>query len=123
MKNFGVWMIVLVLAGCGVPRETGPAALRQAAALETVGTDDAAVRSALLAQSDAWNSLSNTVRKQVPMGVSVDPDFVSLVDQAAALGRRQRELIEHGTDDPAQNRALLETLKKLWRDVARYLGE
>ena len=97
-------LVVLGFAGCGVPREAGPAAGRQAAALAALSDDDAAIRTALLAQADAWNTLSNTVRQKAAFGVTVGSDFVGLVDQTAALARRQRTLIQQGVDDPAADR-------------------
>lgn len=113
---------VVGMAGCGVPREAGATAGRQAAALAAVPGDEAAVRTALLAQADAWNALSNTVRQKAAFGVTVGTDFVGLVDQTAALARRQRTLIQQGADDPAADRQALEEMRKLWVDVQRYLG-
>jgi len=124
MRKIGmVLLAAALLAGCGVPRQAGRIAAQQAALLGTVAPDDAAVRAALLAQTDAWDSMAAMVQEHQPLGITAGPDFIALVEQTATLARRQRDLIQQGADDPALNRQTLEQLRKLWGDVQRYLGD
>jgi hypothetical protein len=118
-----VVLVAVLLAGCGVPREAGRVAGREAALLGSVASDDDTVRQALVGQADAWDSMAAMVQRHEAFGVTVGADFVALVEQTADLARRQRELIEQGKDDPAANRQALEQMRKLWADVQRYLGE
>jgi hypothetical protein len=130
MRRMGAILVAVVLmgwGGCGVPKEAGQLAGREEALLEQSGNevqqDDAAVRATLVSQADAWGTMAALMRRRVAFGTAVRSDFVSLVDQAAALARRQRELIEQGKDEAAANRAALEEMRKMWGDVRRYLGE
>src|SRR5579875_252048 len=120
----GWWALVLAaLAGCsGVPRAAGTLARSEAAAI-VVPAGDAEVRAALLQQADAWQQLSGFLGQRESGGITgVDARFVELVNRAAALAARQRALIEQGVDDPAQNRATLESFRALWQQSNRYLN-
>ncbi len=119
-----VWVVLaaVALSGCGVPREAGGLARREAAVRGAAAADDAAVRAALAGQAEAWEALAGMARRREVLGVAVGADFVALVDQAAALARRQGELIAAGEDEAALNREALERMRKLWGEVERYLG-
>jgi hypothetical protein len=110
------------LEGCGAPPEAAKLARQEAVLLAAAAPDDAAVRDALTAQADAWNSLATLVQRRDLFGTPVDAAFVEIVAQTAALASRQRDLIAQGRDDPALNRACLDHLRRLWTGAARYLG-
>lgn len=115
--------LVMAVAGCGVPRGAGVLAQQGAGALATLPADEAGVRAALAGQAEAWGRLALMLRQRTLGGIpGVEPGFVELVEQTAALARRQEELIDAGTDDPALDRAALEKFRALWADAARYLG-
>jgi hypothetical protein len=116
----GVWAILIM--GCGAPREAGVLARQEAALLAAAPADDAAVRSALAAQADAWETMAALVQRRDVFGTPVDAAFIELVQRTAVLACRQRDLIAHGQDDPALNRQNLERLQRLWSGAARYLG-
>ena len=120
----GIWIVALALiSGCGVPRAAGPLAAQGVATLTTMPADDAGVREALIHQADAWTQLAVLVRSREFGGIGgVDQSFIALVEQTAALARRQRDLIDAGQDDPTLNRAALEKLRALWADAAKYLN-
>lgn len=63
------------------------------------------------------------MRQRQPGGTAVKADFAALVEQAAALARREKALIDAGEDDPAANRRALAAMRKMWGDVRAYLGE
>jgi hypothetical protein len=115
--------LVLVLAGCGVPRSAGQFALRQEGLAAGVADDDASIRAALAGQADAWISMEQFMRQRQPGGTAVKADFAALVEQAAALARREKALIDAGEDDPAANRRALAAMRKMWGDVRAYLGK
>src|SRR5579884_972026 len=97
------------LAGCGVPREAGMLAAQNASVATTMPAGDDAVRAQLAAQADAWGNLSGLMHKNVFGGITgVDARFVELVDETAAIAKRQRDLISQGKDDPAFDRQALE---------------
>ena len=113
-----------MLAGCGVPREAARLAATEAGAVPaTLPAQDADVRAALLAQDAAWQSLASLVTQREFGGISgVDSRFTELVQRAAAFSARQKALIAAGQDDPAQDRAALESFRALWQQTNRYLN-
>ncbi|HVX83681.1 MAG TPA: hypothetical protein VH253_02580 [Phycisphaerae bacterium] len=120
-----MWMAAAIgaVAGCGLPREAGRLAATEAASATTMPADDAGVRAALVAQDGAWQSLSGLAGKQEFGGITgVDARFTELVRRAAAFSARQRTLIEAGQDDPAADRAALQSFEELWRQTNRYLN-
>jgi hypothetical protein len=115
-------VVAATLAGCGVPRDAGRLAATQAT-VSTMPADDAGVRAALLEQDAAWQSLAGMLKKRELGGITgVDGRFSELVGRATAFAARQRELIDQGRDDPAQNRATLESFRALWQQTSRYLN-
>jgi hypothetical protein len=126
MKRMRVAMAAvgaMVLAACGVPREAGQLAAQEAAAA-TVPGDDAAVRQRLQAEADTWGTLSGLLQKRELGGITgVDAGFVQLVQQTAALAKRQNDLIGQHQDDAAMNRESLEHFNRLWQGADRYLNQ
>jgi hypothetical protein len=118
-----VLFATLTLAACGVPREAGTLAAEQAAAA-TMPMDDAAVRQQLQQEAVAWETLSQLLRKQEFGGITgVDPTFVQLVDQSAALAKRDGDIVTSGQDDTALNRASLQHFNNLWHEADQYLNQ
>ena len=117
------WMAAALLASaCGLPREAGTLARTQAAA-SAIPASDGEVRTALLQQADAWPALAAMLSQREVGGImGVDGRFVELVNRARALAARQRALIEQGADDPAANRAVLESFRTLWQQTERCLN-
>jgi hypothetical protein len=116
----------VLLGGCGVPGEAGRLAREEVAALAPGpggAEDEAEVRAALVEQADAWEELRGLVQKRVVGGVPVGEDFLALVEEVAALARRQKELIAAGLDDAAGDAAALEKMRAMWEEAARYLGK
>ena len=115
----GVLFSLALLSACGVPR----AALDQArvAATQTASTD-ADIRQNLLAQSQLWQTFSDTLHRRELGGLwGVDASFITSIEQIAAIARRQAELIHQNADDPTLNRALFEEFQNRWRQVQTYL--
>ena len=54
---------------------------------------------------------------------SVDAGFVQLVQQTAALAKRQNDLIGQHQDEAAMNRESLEHFNHLWQGADRYLNQ
>ncbi len=121
--GMAVGVVLAGLAGCGVPREAGALAAQEVSLLAAAGDDDAAVKAALTGQTEAWNSLSGLLSRRELGGAAVTADFAALVEQAAALARRQKALMDAGQDDPADDRRALQAMEKMWQDVRTYLGE
>jgi len=119
----GVVMGVLLLVGCGVPRETLMLARVEAAIGTHADANDAQIREKLVAQEQAWKTLAALMLKREFNGIVVDEQFVELVQQVAALAKRQRQLIERQEDDTDLNRQTLERFERLWRDAERYLAK
>ena len=86
MMTVGLWVMMLV--GCGVPREAGALATAEAA-VGVPGTD-AAIRTQLVAEDAQWAQLAQLLQRREFGGISVDATFVNLVNQTAALAKRQR---------------------------------
>ena len=116
-------MGVLVLAACGVPREAGRLAAQESAAATMPG-EDAAVRQQLQQEAEAWSTLSALLQKQELGGITaVDAGFVQLVNQAAAVAKRQNDLISQHQDDATLNRDTLQHFNHLWQGADRYLNQ
>ena len=114
----------MMLAACGVPRAAGTLAAQYAASATTLPQDDAAVRQQLAAEDAAWTNLSQLLRQHAFGGITgVDPGFVQLIDQTAALAKRQHELITENQDDPALNRQALQRFNGLWQSTNTYLNQ
>jgi hypothetical protein len=126
MKNIRVITVAtgaMVLAACGVPREAATLAAQEAAAA-TVPAEDAAVRQRLQQEAGAWSSLGGLLQKRELGGITgVDAGFVQLVQQTAALAKRQNDLITQNQDDAAMNRESLERFNQLWQGADRYLNQ
>jgi hypothetical protein len=126
MKRIRVAMAMvgaMVLAACGVPREAGQLAAQESAAA-TMPADDAGVRQRLQEEADAWGTLSGLLRKREFGGITgVDAGFVQLVQQTAALAKRQNDLITQHQDDAAANRESLQHFNDLWQGTDRYLNQ
>jgi hypothetical protein len=126
MKRIRVIMAAagaMLLAACGVPREAGTLAAQEAAAA-TAPADDAAVRQRLQQEAAAWSTLGGLLQKRELGGITgVDAGFVQLVQQTAALAKRQNDLITQGHDDAAMNRESLEHFNQLWQGADRYLNQ
>jgi hypothetical protein len=120
---FVLFLFITLLPGCGIPREAAQLAASHVAA--PLPADDAGVRAALRAQADDWTHLGGLLLRSgfggIRAGAQVNAKFTTLVLQTAALARRQRDLIDHGQDDPQQNRAILERLRSLWASADAYL--
>ena len=116
-------VVVMLLAGCGVPKSAATFAVRQEGLVAAVGEDDASIRAALAGQADAWRSMREFMQMRALGGTAVKADFAALVEQAAALAKREKELIDAGQDNPAANRRALQAMRKMWGDVKTYLGQ
>jgi hypothetical protein len=115
-------LLALLFAACGVPRDAARLAAAGAALPAPAAEDDAATRAALADQADAWTRFAARLRDREPGGLlGVDPRFVDLAVQTAALARRQRDLIAASQDDPALNRQSLARLRTLWQTANAYL--
>ena len=123
VRLLGCVAAMVVLAGCGVPRETLMLARAQAALVTEAEADDAVVRAKLVAQDQAWRRMAALVMQREFGGIAVDEEFVELVKQVAALAKRQRQLIERNEDDVEWNRQALERFEMLWRNAERYLAK
>lgn len=123
MRLLAVVMGGLALAACGVPREAGRLAAVEAAAA-TMPADDAAVRQRLQEEAAAWGNLSALLQKRELGGISgVDAGFVQVVNEAAALAKRQSDLMSQGQDDAATNRESLQHFHHLWQGADKYLNQ
>jgi hypothetical protein len=117
-------VIGAIVAGCGVPRQAGVLAAQGAATATTLPADDAGVRQQLANQDAAWATLEQLLQQREFGGITnVDPGFVQLVDQTAALAKRQHDLIDQNQDDPAMNRQSLQQFNDLWQSANRYLNQ
>ncbi len=115
-------VVLFGLASCGVPRSTGE--LARGAAAATLPADPAAVRTALRQQAEEWGQLAAGLRQQEPGGILfVDERFITLVEQTAALARRQAALMDAGADNPQKNAQLLREFHDLWEQAAAYLND
>jgi hypothetical protein len=123
LRGLAVAAVVLLVAGCGVPREAGRLATAEVGVLAVLPAEDDAVRRMLAGQPAAWEQLAGLLDRQELGGTAVGEDFRALVCEAAALARRQKELLDAGEDEAALNRAALAKMRAMWGDVARYLGE
>lgn len=119
------WMALpLLLAACGVPQAVVEVAKQEATASATQPSDDAALVTAVDRQAERWQALSDGLRKREFLGVwPPDEKFTLLVDQTAALAKRQAELAKTGEATPEQNRAALKQMHELWDKVDRYFGK
>jgi len=116
--------IGICVAGCGVPRQAGVLAAQGAGTATTMPADDAGVRQQLASQDAAWSSLAQLLQQREFGGITnVDPGFVQLVNQTAALAKRQHDLINQNQDDPAMNRQSLQRFDDLWQSANRYLNQ
>ena len=126
MKRIRVIMAAvgaMVVAACGVPREAGRLAAEEAAAT-AVPAEDGAVRQRLQGEAAAWSTLTGLLQKRELGGITgVDAGFVQLVQQTAALAKRQNDLITQGHDDAALNRESLAHFHQLWQGADRYLNQ
>jgi hypothetical protein len=116
--------LAIALGACGVPRQAGVLAAQCAAVATTAPADDTAVRQQLAAQDAAWANLAQLLQQQQFGGITgVDPQFIQLVDQTAALAKRQHDLITQNQDDPAFDRQALQRFNDLWQSANRYLNQ
>jgi len=112
----------IVLAGCGVPRQTLEIARLQAAL--PVPPDEPQVRAALQRQADAWAQFADLLQQRELGGIGqVDATFVALVQRTAAVARRQVQIMAQKQDDPAVNRDVLEEFTRRWQQSQRYLEQ
>ena len=118
----GALLAAAALVGCGVPRAAGDLAAAEASRA-AMADDDPAVRDELRHQAAAWESLAALVRRPELGGIwFVDDAYIDLVERAAAIARRQRDLADRGADDPAKTQRVAEKLRRLWPKAAAGLG-
>lgn len=115
-----------LLAACGVPPSVLDDARIQAflAQHPPLPNDDAAIRTALAQQADAWDHLAQGLRQRTLGGrLPPDPQFLALIDRTAAIAHRQRDLIAQHQDDPVLNRQLQAAFAARWHDVQEYFSK
>ena len=123
MKPLHLLPLALLLAACGVPRESLDLAHTQAG-LATDNLSDAQVAAALRAQADHWQGMAQLVdRRQLGGILLVDRRFIDLVHETAAEATRLRALMDADHDDPALRRELLAAFQKLWTQAEQYLSD
>ncbi len=126
MRNFffaGLFLFILLLVACGVPREAGTLAAATAAANTTIPATDDAVRQQLISQDAAWSNLAALLQRHEFGGITgVDQNFIHLVRETAAIAKRQHDLIDQQKDDPAFNRQSLDRFNHLWQSTTQYLN-
>ncbi|HUO07167.1 MAG TPA: hypothetical protein VM008_02460 [Phycisphaerae bacterium] len=116
-------LVAATLVACGVPREAGSIAAQHAAAA-TMPADDAAVEQRLQQEAAAWAALSQLLKKQEFGGITgVDAGFVQLIDQTAALAKRDGDIVANGQDNAALNRQSLQRFNDLWHQADQYLNQ
>ena len=114
---------VLLLAACGVPRQSLTLAHDQAQ-LPAEDLSNAQVAAALRAQADQWQNLATLLAQRQLGGILfVDRRFIDRIQQTAADAARLRALMDANQDDPALRRELLATYQKLWSQVEGYLSD
>jgi hypothetical protein len=114
----------MAVAGCGVPRSAGALAAQCAAGATTLPADAAGVRAGIAAQDGEWSSLAGLLRQKEFGGITgVDAGFVQLVDQTAALAKREHGLVTQGADDPVLDREALQRFGELWQSADKYLNQ
>lgn len=126
MKRRVQWWVALplLLAACGVPHSVVEVARQEAAASAAQPADDGQLIAAVERQAQRWQELSDGLRKREFLGVwPPDDKFVQLVDQTAALARRQAQLAQTGEATAEQNRAALNQFHILWISVHNYFGK
>lgn len=120
------WWVALplLLAACGVPQSVVDVAKQEATASATQPAEDGKLSDALDRQASRWQEFSAGLRKREFLGVwPPDEKFVLLVDQTAALAKRQAELAKTGESSADQNREALKQFHQLWQKVDGYFGE
>ncbi len=124
-KHIHWWLALpLLLAACGVPQSVVQVAKQEAAASATQPADDTELAVALERQADRWQALSEGLRKREFLGVwPPDEKFVLLVDQTAAIAKRQAELAKVGQSTADQNRQTLSQFHDLWQKVDNYFAK
>jgi hypothetical protein len=112
--------LAMAALGCGVPREAGTLAAAEAA-VGVPGTD-AAVRTQLAAEDAEWSQLAALLQQREFGGITVDAGFVNLVNQTAALAKRQHDLIDQNLDSADVNRQAMQSFQQLWQSTSKYLN-
>ena len=116
-------LLLVALTACGVPRAAQPFAAAQAIADISSMTDDD-IRAALRRQDAAWSTFATLIHQREPFGLpAVDQCFLQTIDTVRATARRQCDLMDAHTDDPAKNRQLLTSFNRLWQKSATYLAQ
>ena len=114
---------VLLLAACGVPRQTLTLAHAQAA-VPAGDLSDAQVAAALRAQADQWQNFAALLAQRELGGILfVDQRFIARIQETAADAARLRALMDANQDDPAVRRELLAAYQKLWSQAETYLSD